>query len=72
MHESISGNGPGGAKYTQFTSQAGQDRWIVEDVYHGKRGGFFVDVGAYDGLEASNTAVPERELLPTLFRAQTT
>lgn len=36
-------------------SQAGQDRWIDQTVYRGKRGGSFVEVGAYDGITGSNT-----------------
>lgn len=45
---------------TKF-SQAGQDAW-VEEITGGKRNGFFVDVGAYDGLESSNTAYLEQQL----------
>lgn len=36
----------------KFYSQAGQDKWVLEKV--GNKG-FFVDVGAYDGIESSNT-----------------
>lgn len=40
----------------QYKSQAGQDEWVLRcmDVITG-RPGFFVDVGAYDGVEYSNT-----------------
>jgi FkbM family methyltransferase len=41
-------------------SQAGQDLWVVEKL-HGKRGGYFVDCGAHDGLQFSNTVMLERE-----------
>lgn len=34
-----------------FYSQAGQDAWVLEKIPKG----FFVDVGAYDGVESSNT-----------------
>jgi FkbM family methyltransferase len=34
-------------------SQAGQDRWVLETLK--KNDGFFVDVGAYDGVESSNS-----------------
>ncbi len=34
-----------------YYSQAGQDKWVSEKV----KEGFFVDVGAYDGIESSNT-----------------
>jgi len=36
----------------KYYSQAGQDKWVLEKV--GPKG-FFVDVGAYDGIESSNT-----------------
>ena len=36
-------------------SQAGQDRFIDEAIFRGARGGVFVDVGAYDGVNGSNT-----------------
>lgn len=35
-------------------SQAGQDKWVYENVK--ATGGYYVDLGAYDGLEHSNTA----------------
>jgi FkbM family methyltransferase len=37
-----------------------QDRWVIRDIFGGKRGGYFVDVGAYDGYIASNTYVLEK------------
>lgn len=37
---------------SKYYSQAGQDKWVLEKV--GNKG-FFVDVGAYDGIESSNT-----------------
>lgn len=37
-----------------YTSQAGQDR-VVDNITKQKRGGTFVDVGAYDGVTGSNT-----------------
>lgn len=39
----------------------GQDRWVV-DLFARKRGGFFVEAGACDGVGASNTFVLERQL----------
>ncbi len=60
-----------------YCSQDGQDRWVIEDMFHGMRGGFFVDIGAYDGWRSSNSYVLERrygwngicvEANPRLFR----
>lgn len=39
--------------------QAGQDLWVIGEVFNEKRGGFFVDIGAHDGLELSNTYLLE-------------
>lgn len=41
-------------------SQLGQDK-IVDEYFHGKRNGVFVDVGAYDGVTFSNTLMLGRE-----------
>jgi FkbM family methyltransferase len=41
-------------------SQFGQDRFVAEMVYVGKRGGYFVEAGAGDGLWISNTLLLER------------
>jgi FkbM family methyltransferase len=43
-----------------FYSQAGQDRFLFENFFRGKRGGRFVDVGAYDGEKFSNSLFFER------------
>ncbi|MDP2430959.1 MAG: FkbM family methyltransferase [Pseudomonadota bacterium] len=37
-----------------FRAQNGEDRWLDEFFAH-KRGGYFVDVGAYDGVDLSNS-----------------
>lgn len=39
----------------QFYSQYGQDRFLVEKVFKNKKNGYFLDVGAYDGVNLSNT-----------------
>ena len=44
-----------------FYSQYGQDAYVL-DLLGGMRGGVFVDVGAYDGVELSNTYHMEKEL----------
>lgn len=39
---------------TLYFSQAGQDHWLEQNVFKGKRGGTFVEIGAYDGVAGSN------------------
>jgi FkbM family methyltransferase len=46
----------------KFYSQVGQDRFLLENFFRGKRGGVFVDIGAYDGETYSNTAFFERSM----------
>jgi FkbM family methyltransferase len=41
-------------------SDRGQDRWVIEEIFGGRRGGFFVELGAADGFSDSNTFVLER------------
>jgi FkbM family methyltransferase len=43
-----------------WKSQVGQDRWVAEIVYGGSKGGYFVDIGANDGVWLSNTYVLEK------------
>jgi FkbM family methyltransferase len=43
-----------------FKSQKGQDRWVIFEVLPMKRGGFFVDLAAADGVTHSNTYVLEK------------
>lgn len=38
----------------KYYSQAGQDAWVF-DILNFKRNGFFVDIGAYNGVHISNT-----------------
>jgi FkbM family methyltransferase len=40
-------------------SQAGQDLWVYGNVFNEKKGGYFVDLGAYDGVHISNTFILE-------------
>lgn len=39
---------------SRFHSQAGQDAFLDERIFKGKRGGVFVEVGGYDGITGSN------------------
>jgi FkbM family methyltransferase len=41
--------------------QAGQDLWVIGEVFNEKRGGYFVFVGAHDGVELSNTYLLEKK-----------
>lgn len=42
------------------TSQAGQDLWVYGNVFDEKRDGFFLEVGAHDGVYLSNTYLLEK------------
>lgn len=42
-------------------SQFGQDKWVCEYL-NNKRNGYFLDIGAYDGVKLSNTYYMEKEL----------
>lgn len=44
-----------------YASQFGQDRVVNEIVFEGKADGFFVDIGANDGVTGSNTIFFEEE-----------
>ena len=46
---------------SQSFSQNGQDSYVDQIVFNGMSGGFFVDVGAYDGVTFSNSYLFERE-----------
>lgn len=41
--------------------QVGQDLWVIGEVFNGRRGGYFVDVGADDGIAISNTFLLEAQ-----------
>ncbi len=46
----------------KFHSQVGQDRYLLEHFFRGKRGGVFLDIGAYDGETFSNSLFFERSM----------
>jgi FkbM family methyltransferase len=43
----------------QYYSQSKQDEWVIKTLNQ-KKNGFFIDVGAYDGVESSNTLTLEK------------
>ena len=45
-----------------YKSQYGQDKLINEEIFNHKRNGFFVDIGANDGITGSNTYFLEKEM----------
>lgn len=63
--------------YAQYMSQLGQDKLFNERFLLNKKNGFFIDIGAHDGMTGSNTYFFEKELewkglcfepLPHLFK----
>ena len=42
-----------------YASQAGQDQ-VVDTIFKGKRGGTFLDIGAFNGITGSNTSFFEK------------
>lgn len=46
----------------RYYGQKRQDQWVVEEVFPGKREGWFLDLAAATGVRNSNTVVLEREL----------
>jgi FkbM family methyltransferase len=45
-----------------YFGQNGQDKWVVEEIFKHRRGGFFVDIGANNGIDISNSYYLERQL----------
>ena len=45
----------------KYYSQKEQDKWVIEEVFHGKRGGYFLDLAASDGIFLNNTFVLETQ-----------
>ena len=33
-----------------INSQKGQDYWVINEVFQGKKGGYFLEMGASDGV----------------------
>lgn len=60
----------------EYYSQSGQDKFLNQCIFKNKPNGFFIDIGANDGISYSNTYFFERELkwkgicvepIPTVF-----
>ncbi|UCE93161.1 MAG: FkbM family methyltransferase [Flavobacteriaceae bacterium] len=49
-----------GSKFSLFKGQKGQDKWVIFNVMPFKRGGFFLDLAASDGITHNNTYVLEK------------
>ena len=47
---------------TEYYSQSGQDKFLNEIIFNGKRNGTFLDIGANDGITFSNSYYFEKEL----------
>jgi FkbM family methyltransferase len=41
-------------------SQAGQDFWVIHEVFNGKQGGFFIEIGSTNGIHINNTYLLEK------------
>ena len=39
-----------------------QDEWVVEEIFNVKKNGYFLDIGATDGVLENNTLVLEKKL----------
>lgn len=44
----------------EYKSQFGQDKWLIENVFKGKTSGYFIDCGAGDPFNGSNTYTLEK------------
>lgn len=45
-----------------YNSEHGQDKWLNENIFKNKRNGVFVEIGALDGIQHSNSLFFEKEL----------
>lgn len=48
--------------FAVYHSQCRQDKFVNEALFHNAKNGFFLDVGAHDGVTFSNTCFFEKEL----------
>lgn len=47
-------------KTRKSLSQAGQDYWVINEVFAGKKQGYFVEIGSADGIQINNTYLLEK------------
>jgi FkbM family methyltransferase len=45
----------------KYYSQFGQDKWLNENIFKDKQDGFFLEIGADDGIDKSNTKLFEEK-----------
>ena len=45
----------------QYYSQFKQDQFLNEVLFNNKKNGFFIDIGAHDGVTISNTLFFEKQ-----------
>lgn len=45
-----------------YYSQIGQDKYVNDTIFKNKKDGFFVDIGAFDGVDGSNSYFFEKTL----------
>lgn len=45
----------------KYYSQFGQDKYVIEKIFKGKKNGIFMDIGAADGINDSNSYALEKE-----------
>lgn len=49
-------------RYAPYYSQYGQDKYINENIFHNKKNGLFIEIGAHDGISYSNAYYFEKYL----------
>ncbi|HZW61607.1 MAG TPA: FkbM family methyltransferase [Candidatus Babeliales bacterium] len=48
--------------YAPYYSQCGQDKYLNEQLFHDKKNGIFIEIGAHDGISYSNAYYFEKYL----------
>lgn len=50
------------ANYDKFHSQSGEDKWMHDNIFYHKQGGFFLELGALDGVRLTGAALSQAEI----------